>query len=549
MTTDEAYTYTTGLRLDPRSANPDGWRVDWADGPWPVKVYSGARRLPLRPDGPPPLAALHRLLHGGFAVSRIRTDPSGGIAATPADPRPHHGPEVQLRRPVPSGGAMYPTEVYAALTATGQVCHYDPYRHELTVLAGGDAAARLRAALHLPTEAAPAAVLVLTSRFWKNFYKYGDFATRLGLVDAGVALGRAARLARAEWEHAEVRTVFDDEAVHACLGLDGEEENAWAAVTLGPYLPYRADTGGPDAPPRPALLERSRTVRRSDRFTAFQRAAREDTSTAAPARPPEDAVPATAPGPVPGDAGPAAAPGPVHEDAVSAAAPRPVPGDAVPVGPVPLPAPRALDLLAAETAARRFSRGRLFTGAEADGEALAGVLGQAAEALRALAGAGADGPAGWAARTRLYCAVHRVRGVPPGWYRYAHELGALLPVGEGTGPGSARRVQEALFAASFNAELAAFTVHPVTPADWRPAGGPRAYRAQQLAVGAAIEAVTLAAAAEGLSGHAVLGFDVTRIDTAYGLDGGADTDGGTQAQICVGAVRPDPNWEIAVMPR
>ncbi|MGV9276310.1 hypothetical protein ACWDOA_23680, partial [Streptomyces griseosporeus] len=330
MTTDEAYAYTTGLRLDPRSANPDGWRVDWADGPWPVKVYSGARRLPLRPDGPPPLAALHRLLHGGFAVSRIRTDPSGGIAATPADPRPHHGPEVQLRRPVPSGGAMYPTEVYAALTATGQVCHYDPYRHELTVLAGGDAAARLRAALHLPADPAPAAVLVLTSRFWKNFYKYGDFATRLGLVDAGVALGRAARLARAEWEHAEVRTVFDDEAVHACLGLDGEEENAWAAVTLGPYLPYRADTGGPDAPPRPALLERSRTVRRSDRFTAFQRAAREDTSTAAPARAPEDAVPAAAPGPVPGDAVPAAAPGPVPGDAVPAAAPGPVPGDAVP---------------------------------------------------------------------------------------------------------------------------------------------------------------------------------------------------------------------------
>ncbi|MEU0443400.1 hypothetical protein ABZ202_27315 [Streptomyces sp. NPDC006186] len=521
MTTDEAYAYTTGLRLRPRSANPDGWRVDWADGPWPVKVHSGARRLPLRPGGPPPLAVLHRLLYGAFAVSRVRTDPSGGIAATPSDPLPHHGPEVQLRRPIPSGGAMYPTEVYAALPGSGQVCHYDPYRHELVDLAGpadGDAAARLCAALRVPTDPAPAAVLVLTSRFWKNFFKYGDFAARLGPVDAGVALGAVARLADALCGHARVRTDFDDGAVHACLGLDGEEENAWAALVLGPYGadgPGAQAWGSAGSPAGPVVLERSRRTRRSERFDAFQRAARTDPGT---------------------PAAPEAPPAPEH---------------AVPDGLVPLPDPRPLDLLGPRTAARRFSRGRLFTGQPADGEALAGVVREAAEALRRLAGAAgdADGLAGWAARTRLYCAVHRVRGVPPGWYRYLPEPGALEPVGEGAGPGSGRLVHEAMFAASFNAELAAFTVHPVTPADWRPAGGPRAYRAQQLAVGAAVEAVSLAAAAEGLSGHAVLGFDVTRIDTAYGLAGRADTDGGTQAQICVGAVRPDPNWEIAVMPR
>ncbi|MBA2696828.1 MAG: hypothetical protein H0U62_13540, partial [Actinobacteria bacterium] len=39
------------LRLDPRSANPAGWRVDWDDGPWPVTVRTGGTRLALR-SGP-----------------------------------------------------------------------------------------------------------------------------------------------------------------------------------------------------------------------------------------------------------------------------------------------------------------------------------------------------------------------------------------------------------------------------------------------------------------------------------------------------------------
>lgn len=516
-TIDELYAYTSRLRLDPRRANPDGWRVDWHDGPWPVKVYTGGRRLRLRPgDGDPLGAALHRVLYGAFAISRVRADPAGGVHATPADPRPHHGPEVLLRRPVPSGGAMYPTEVYAVLTGTDQVCHYDPYRHELTRLAGGGTVRAVRTALGLP-EGAPLApaLLVLTNRHWKNFYKYGDFSARLGTVDAGVALGRAFRLAGAESGPARVLSAFDDDALGDCLGLDGAAEGAYAVVALGD--PARPSAFGPAGPGRPpTVLERSRTIRRSADFDALQRAAR----TGAPApRPPSDG----------GDA----------EDRAAERA-------ADPAGAAALPAPRDTDLLAPAVLARRASRGRLFTGAEVAAERLVTVLHQGAGALRRLARACPDGLGARAAGTELYCAVHRVRGVPAGWYRYLPGAGALLPVGAAPDDGCARQVQEALFAASFNAELAAFTVHVVTPLDWRHAGGPRAYREQQLAIGAAVEALTLAASAEDLSGHAVLGFDVARMDRAYGLD---DSGSGTQAQVCVGALRADPNWEIAVMPR
>nr|WSZ97824.1 hypothetical protein OH820_21110 [Streptomyces sp. NBC_00857] len=519
LTSDEAYAYTSRLRLDPRTANPDDWRVDWHDGPWPVKVYTGGQRIRLRPGGAPLVAALHRVLYDGFAIRRVRADPSGGVHATPGDPRPHHGPQVLLRRPIPSGGSMYPTEVYAVLlTGADQVCHYDPYRHELTVL--GDAHAvvpALRGALGPPgaagaQEALAPVLLVLTSRFWKNFYKYGDFSARLGTVDAGVAVGRAVRLARAGFGHAEVRTAFDDAALNACLGLDGTEESAYAVVGLGHPVRTEFGTGTGTGGRPPAVLERSRTIRRSARFDAWQRATRTAGS-----------------------------------DAGSGFGARSVsdPADAV-----KLPAPRRPDLLAPRVIAQRASRGRLFTGAEVDAERLATVLEHTAEALRELARDCPDGLGARAAETELYCSPHRVSGVPAGWYRYLPDRGALLPAGTGADPHGARQVQEALFAASFNAELAAFTVHVVTPLDWRRrgggGGGARGYREQQLAVGAAVEAVTLCASAEELSGHAVLGFDVTRMDRAYGLEGSGR---GTQAQVCVGALRADPNWEIAVMPR
>jgi hypothetical protein len=61
-----------------------------------------------------------------------------------------------------------------------------------------------------------------------------------------------------------------------------------------------------------------------------------------------------------------------------------------------------------------------------------------------------------------------------------------------------------------------------------------------------VEAITLIAETAGLSGHPVLGFDVHRVERAYGLAGGPD---GVQVQVSVGQVRPGLSWEVSVMPR
>jgi len=493
------YSQADALRTDPRSANPADWRVDWADGPWPVTVLDGGVRRPLDGTaGDPDLAPLARLLFHTFAVSRLRVDPRGGLAAAPGRAAtPGHGPRVVLRRPVPSGGSMYPTEAYVVCTRVlgGGAHHYDPYRHELTDLGRPDAPARLAAALGAAD--LPAVTLVLTNRFWKNFYKYGDFAFRLGAVDVGVALGRVLRLAAELWGPPLLWTAFADDRVDAALGVDGRDEGAYAVVGLAAP---EAGTGTPRSPGAapPVPLERSRRIKRSARFDALHAAAR------APAAPPP------------------AAPAPV------------LPGPVTPLPPPDAVRPSPADML------RRSCAGALFDGRPAPAPALAIVLHHAAAVLDGRAPAGAAGLA-------LYVAVHRVTGVPAGWYRYRPAPRDLVGVGAGTAADTGRVLQEGLFAASLNIELAAFTVHVSAPVDERAAAaGVRGYRDQQLAVGMAVEAVTLLAETAGLSGHPVLGFDVHRVDRAYGLTGGPD---GIQAQVSVGSARPGLNWEVSVLPR
>ncbi|BEL06123.1 hypothetical protein Q0Z83_043140 [Actinoplanes sichuanensis] len=449
------------LRTDPRAANPPDWRVDWADGPWPVKVLTGAVRRPA--DG-----WLGRLLFHTFAVSRIRADAHGGMTATPQRPAPAgHAAPVLLRRPVPSGGSMYPTEVYVA--ADG-VHHYDPYRHELV-----DLGRRADPAL-------PPVCLVLTNRFWKNFYKYGDFAYRLGAVDVGVALGRILRLA----ETATLWTGFDDARIERMLGLDGHDEAVYAVVDLPTTTRLPTSAARP-----PQVLERSRHIRRSARFDALHRAARH-------------------PGPHPE---PPAEPGPT--------------GPGLPLPPHS-PTPSGLaDML------DRTCAGARFDGRPAHPHALADVLHHTAAAL---------GPP-IARGLSLYVAVHRVTGVAAGWYRYRPDRHDLDPVGAGPADDTARVLQRALFAASLNIELAAFTVHIGAPAGDR-CPDMRRWREQQMAVGIAIEAITLRATTAGLSGHPVLGFDVGRVEQAYGL-----TRDGIQAQVSVGSARPGLTWEVSVTPR
>ncbi|MFV2128143.1 hypothetical protein ACFHWS_26995 [Micromonospora sp. LOL_013] len=475
---DRITEYLRRLREDPQSVNAPDWRVDYPDGPWPVKVHQGGTRV--SPEGP-----LARVLGGSVAVTAVR------------------GPRTTMRRAVPSGGAMHPTEVYVLCAHTDRLWHVDPYRMELLALPADRPSRLLRVGLRLaPGAALPPVVLVLTSRFWKNFYKYGNFSFRLGAVDAGVVLGRVLRLAEAEFGTALVRTDFVDATVNAALGLDGRDESVYAVVGCGPVEADGA-AGRVDPAPieAPSVLERSRRVKRSLMFDFVQASAQ--------VLPPD----------------------PVAFRAAPEVASR--------VGAVALPAAAPVDLNDLRVIVRRRSGGRAFTGHPVDPATLSTVL-RHAEAAGAQLRDRAD-PA--VPDIRLFVAVHRVRGVPTGWYAYRPDL--LAPAGRGPDPGLGPRLQAALFGSGVNAELAAFTVH-VVASPRQGCRSARHYRTQQLAVGVAIEATVLVATAVDLGNHPFLGFDAGAVDAAYGLDG---QDSGAQAQICVGAVHAGDEWEVAVRPR
>lgn len=533
-----AFAYAGRLRGDPSEINPPGWLIDWDKAPWNVKVYDGGTRTRLPgavpawlPSAAGPASApgerslldvLGPLLFQAAGITRVRWSPGGVILSSPERPAAvQPGRRLGSRRAVPSGGAMYPAELYLVLAAPdasgegrSRLCHYDPARHELTDLAHPAAAPAFRTALSSPPAQWPPVLVVVTNRFLKNVHKYGNFAYRLGAVDLGVVLSRVLRLGQDAFGVVRTWFDFDDEAVATLLGLDLDEEAPYAVAGLG-ELPHSTRWPGPGPvarPHPPAVRERAAGARPPEAFGAVHRAA---AAVGAPLTAGTRATRDTSP-PEPYDGGRAAA---AH----------------------PLPSPRSWRYTFREAIARRTSNGHLFSGAALAEETLGTILSAGTGALATVINNTAGIPA---PEPVLYCAVHAVSGVAAGCYRYDSLAHALVPA-HTAGHETARELQAALYARSVNTELAAFTVHVADVLDFRAdSRGARAYRVQQMVVGAAIEGVTLAAAGMGAGSHPLLGFDAARVDRLYGLDG---TSRGVLAQVCVGGVRTATSIEGSVM--
>jgi SagB-type dehydrogenase family enzyme len=168
------------------------------------------------------LLELATVLHAAYGV----TSP-----ATSDDPQP--------LRAVPSGGALYPLEVYAVLArvegAEPGLYHLDPLRHALEVLSLGPAplAVLKEAAIYPEIVEGCAATLLVTGMFWRSRFKYGLRGYRFTLLEAG-HLAQNVLLMCAALELAAVPVGgFYDRPVDALLGADGVNESVVYAVCLG----------------------------------------------------------------------------------------------------------------------------------------------------------------------------------------------------------------------------------------------------------------------------------------------------------------------------
>ncbi len=164
------------------------------------------------------LAALGEVLRYGYGTHR-RTDGTGG-------------------RAVPSGGGLYPLDVYVLQSPGGTlpegVYHYDAGEHALQHLRRRCARSELRSASIYPDLVASAAlVLAVAADMPRVRVKYGERAYRLALLEAGHVSQSVYLVVNALQLGAVALDGFYDDRVHALLGLDGVAQIALTLIAIG----------------------------------------------------------------------------------------------------------------------------------------------------------------------------------------------------------------------------------------------------------------------------------------------------------------------------
>ncbi len=234
------------IHADPHS-------LDFANMPRPFKIYSDVARKPLprewtesavpalaalaqagaRPgaDRVPSLNDLAHLL-SAVAITKRRRTPGGEMAFRAAS----------------CTGALYHIEVYLVSAdldgLSAGVYQFQPEDFSLCPLRAGD----YRQALVVASGAHPAvaqapAVLVLTSTWWRNAWKYRARAYRHAWWDSGCMIANLLAQAVALELPAQVVLGYGDNSVNRLLDVDASREASLALLAIG--------RGGP-APSTPA---------------------------------------------------------------------------------------------------------------------------------------------------------------------------------------------------------------------------------------------------------------------------------------------------------
>lgn len=170
-------------------------------------------------DRPLELGLLATLLDTGYGVT-------GTIEGT-----------SQALRTVPSGGALYPLELYVVSHRVEglelALYHYDPLRHGLELLAPLDTPVGSELSPYGAPLAGSAAVVAVTAMFWRSRFKYGPRAYRFALMEAGHVGQNVLLAAAALGLDALPVGGFYDRKVDALLGVDGIFEATLYLVPVG----------------------------------------------------------------------------------------------------------------------------------------------------------------------------------------------------------------------------------------------------------------------------------------------------------------------------
>lgn len=230
------------LHFDIEKASPPDWEVDWDDAPLTYKLYSGLPVFPLSLEVPltlkgmevtakPYLSKIGHFLWYVFGLTQFSESVMNLDSSNQAMDLMQ-----SKRRFAPSGGALYPNELYVYLkieSLPDGVYHYDVAHHCLVLLREGNFDSYISRALGNRCDISDCfGTVFVSTMFWKNFFKYNNFSYRLQGLDAGVLIGQLLEVAKCFGYAPCVYFQFLDRAINHLLGLSEQEESVYAVIPL-----------------------------------------------------------------------------------------------------------------------------------------------------------------------------------------------------------------------------------------------------------------------------------------------------------------------------
>ncbi len=249
---EEALSYHEVTKHTYVSVRMPGRGLDWANRPYPFKVYLDAEKVALPSEFGSPsadllsalgpskgagrridLQLLAELLFYSAGITRVYRYPFG---------------ERYYFRAYPSTGALYQTEVYLVVGDVSGlkpgVYHFDPGEFVLSEIREGDHRPNLSVLTGDEEVMSCDLAVVLTSIAWRNAWKYGPRSYRHWFWDGGTLCANLVAVAGALGFRYRVTMGFVDDGLNLLLGIDGRKEAAIAVVPIWSGGASRA-TGGP----------------------------------------------------------------------------------------------------------------------------------------------------------------------------------------------------------------------------------------------------------------------------------------------------------------
>lgn len=235
----ELDTFLYHLHFDTEKVFPPNWQVDWEDAPLTFKLYRDLKEIPLTADAP--LTLKERNAYGKPSLDELGdflwyVNGLTQYSQTPLVEDTKERTAQSLRRFVPSGGGLYPNELYVYVKLEDVqegIYHYDVAHHRLILLREGNYDSYLSKSLGNRYNISDCFCTVFVSTlFWKNFYKYHNFSYRLQGLDAGVVIGQLLEVAGRTGFSTRVCYQFLDRSLNHLLGLLDQEESVYAVIPL-----------------------------------------------------------------------------------------------------------------------------------------------------------------------------------------------------------------------------------------------------------------------------------------------------------------------------